>query len=151
MWKNHPSVARSSLKLTLYVICKAKCNHRDHFCCQSQSPSSLSLSVSAAESPPFSPVVSLFCIYLAFALPPLILIFLLPHSIPIAFVTSSFLFLCFLVALLFLQHFYVISLLFLLFFCPVIVSFSLSLPPSLSLTHTKKFPPSEVSEVGKEV
>lgn len=36
--KPHPSGAWSSLKLTLYVICKANCNHRDHFCCHSQSP-----------------------------------------------------------------------------------------------------------------
>lgn len=36
--KTHPSGAWSSLKLTLYVICKANCNHRDHFCCHSQSP-----------------------------------------------------------------------------------------------------------------
>lgn len=28
MWKNYPSVAWSQLKLTLYVICKEKCNHR---------------------------------------------------------------------------------------------------------------------------
>lgn len=86
-------------------------------------------SLSAAVGPPVS---VLFCIYLAFRVPPLILIFLLPHSIPIAVVTSSFLFLCFLVTLLFLQHFYGISLSFLLFLHPVIVFFS---PLSLSLTH----------------
>lgn len=86
-----------------------------------------SLSLSAAVSPPFSLAFSLFCVYLAFSVPPLIPIFLLPHSIPIAFVTSSFLFLCLLVAFLVLQHFNVISLLFLLFLCCLIVSFSLSL------------------------
>lgn len=99
-----------------------------------------SLSLSAAVSPHFSPAFSLFCVYLAFSVPPLIPIFLLPHSIPIAFVTSSFLFLCLLVAFLFLQHFNVISLLFLLFLH--------SLSPSL--TYTKKFPLSEVSEVRKK-
>lgn len=91
-----------------------------------------SLSLSAAVSPPFSPAFSLFCVYLAFSVPPLIPIFLLPHSIPIAFVTSSFLFLCLLVAFLFLQHFNVISLLFLLFLHSH--SFFLSLP----LSHTQR-------------
>lgn len=86
-----------------------------------------SLSLSAAVSPPFSPAFSLFCVYLAFSVHPLIPIFLLPHSIPIAFVTSSFLFLCLLVAFLFLQHFNVISLLFLLFLRSLVVAFSLSL------------------------
>lgn len=104
-------------------------------------------SLSAAVGPPPFP---LSCIYLAFRVPPLILIFLLPHSIPIAVVTSCFLFLCFLVTFLFLQHFYVIFLSFLLFLCPVIVSFSLSAlspPPPI---HTKKFPLSEVWEVREE-
>lgn len=91
-----------------------------------------SLSLSAAVSPPFSPVFSLFCVNLAFSAPPLIPFFLLPHSIPIAFVTSSFLFLCLLVAFLFLQHFNVISLLFLLFLRSLVVSFS------LPLSHTER-------------
>lgn len=87
---------------------------------------------------------SLARIYVAFRVPPLILIFPLPHSIPIAFVTSPFLFLCFLVTSLLLQHFYVISLSFLLFSCPVIVSFSL---PALCVSLTHK----ETSEILSEI
>lgn len=60
--KSHPSGARSSLRLTLYVICKANCNHRDHFCCQSQSPS-FSLSVCCRESSLFSCFLSLLCLF----------------------------------------------------------------------------------------
>lgn len=148
MWKNHPSVARSSLKLTLYVICKVNCNHRDHFCCQSQSPS-FSLSVCCCESSLFSHFLSLLYLFgfhsasfnthlsLASFYSHRLCHFLL--FVPLFSCRSP-------VSAALLCHFFIISFVFL-----PCHSLFLPLPPSVSLPHTKKFPPSEVSEVGKEV
>lgn len=134
MWKKtHPSGAWSSLKLTLYVICKANCNHRDHFCCHSQSPLKfLSLCLVLWVLPFLLFSLSLLSsIYFAFNVP---LFFFIPVFLSVASFYSHrlchFLFLCLGLSLFFCfvvtsplcstSFFFVISLLVLVFLHTVI-------------------------------